>query len=69
MKKSSLLSTLGIIYFMIGLVFTISFAIYYHWPGLAFLSPGFFSVLFTWPYQAVGFTKDLMQFGLAGKPI
>lgn|GEM_PF-1560846 len=69
MKKSSLLSTLGIIYFMVGVVFTIAFAIYYRWPGLAFLSPGFFSVVFTWPYQAIGFARDLMQFGLAGKPI
>lgn len=69
MTKERILSTLAIIYFMFGFVFAIGFAIYYRWPGLAFLSPGFYSVIFTWPYQAIGFTNDLLQFGLAGKPI
>jgi len=68
-KKSSILSTLAIAYFMIGFVFAIAFAIYYHWPALSFLSPGFYSVILSWPYQAIGFTKDFWTFGLAGKPI
>ncbi len=69
MKKSSLISTVGIIYFMAGFLFAIAFAIYYRWPFLSFLSPGFYSVILTWPYQAIGFTRDLLVYGLAGKPI
>jgi len=69
MSKEKLLSTIAIVYFMIGFVFAIVFAIYYRWQVLGFLSPGFYSVLFTWPYQAIGFIKDLLTYGLAGKPI
>lgn len=69
MNKERLLSTLAIIYFMIGVIFTIAFALYYRWPGLSFLSPGFYSVILTWPYQAIGFVRDLSIYGLAGKPI
>lgn len=72
MKKpnfSSVLSTFVIIYFTIGFVFAICFAIYYHWQFLSFLSPGFYSVIFTWPFQAIGFTSDLLRYGLAGKPV
>ena len=69
MKKSAWLSTIGIIYFMAGFVFAIAFASYYRWPILSFLSPGFYSVILTWPYQAIGFVRDLMIYGLAGKPI
>ncbi|MBI2019123.1 hypothetical protein HYS95_00450 [Candidatus Daviesbacteria bacterium] len=69
MSKEKLLSTLGIIYFMLGFVFAVGFAVYYKWPPLSFLSPNFFSVVFTWPFQAIGFTNDLMIYGLAGKPI
>lgn len=69
MKKASILSTLGIIYFIAGFVFAVAFAIYYRWPILSFLSPGFYSVILTWPFQAIGFARDLMIYGLAGKPI
>ncbi len=69
MKKSAILSTIAISYFMVGFVFTIVFAIYYKWPVISFLSPGFYSVIITWPFQATGFVNDLLIFGLAGKPI
>jgi len=69
MKKTAWLSTIGIIYFMFGFIFAIAFAIYYRWPFLSFLSPGFYSVILTWPLQAIGFINDLMRYGLAGKPI
>ncbi|MDD5416029.1 MAG: hypothetical protein PHE48_03450 [Candidatus Daviesbacteria bacterium] len=54
---------------MFGFVFAVAFAIYYRWPYLSFLSPGFYSVILTWPLQAIGFTKDFIMYGLAGKPI
>ncbi|MCL4366025.1 hypothetical protein M1437_02250 [Patescibacteria group bacterium] len=69
MKLEKLLSTLAILYFMIGFVIAIAFAIYYRWPFLSFLSPGFYSVILSWPYQAIGFANDLLYYGLAGKPI
>lgn len=69
MIKSSLISTLAIAYFMAGFVFAILFALYYHWDYLSFLSPGFYSVILTWPYQTIGFVSDLFKFGLAGKPL
>jgi hypothetical protein len=62
-------STIAAIYFIIGLVFAFLFAIYYHWGPLAFFSPGFYFVTATWPYQAIGLVKDLLYYGLAGKPI
>ncbi len=62
------ISTIGILYFMFGFVFASLYAIYYHWPLIGFLSPGFWAVSFTWPFQAVGFIRDLMYFGIAGKP-
>lgn len=60
MSKEKLLSTIAIFYFMAGFIFAIAFAIYYRWPALSFLSPGFYSVILTWPYQAIGFLKDLL---------
>ena len=69
MKKSAILSSLAIGYFMVGFLFAIGFAIYYRWPFISFLSPGFYMVILSWPYQAIGFTADLLNFGLAGKPI
>lgn len=69
MKKSSIISTIAIAYFMIGFVIAIAFALYYRWSYLSFLSPGFYSVILTWPYQVIGFLKDLLTFGLAGKSI
>jgi len=63
------LSTIGILYFVIGLIFAFAFAWYYKWPFQGYLSPGFYMVIFTWPIQAFGFVNDLMYYGLAGKPI
>jgi hypothetical protein len=69
MSKERILSNIAIIYFITGFIFAIGFALYYHWPFIAFLSPGFYMVIFTWPYQAIGFVGDLLNYGLAGKPI
>jgi hypothetical protein len=69
MFKEKLLSTIAIVYFMFGFVFAVAFAIYYKWPFLSFLSPGFYSVILSWPYQAIGLARDLLYYGLAGKPI
>lgn len=69
MSKERILSTIAIIYFIFGFIFAIAFAVYYRWPFLSFLSPGFYSVILTWPLQAIGFTRDLLTFGLTGKPI
>lgn len=69
MKKSVILSSIAIGYFMFGFVFAIGFALYYKWPFISFLSPGFYSVIITWPFQTIGFVGDLLTFGLAGKPI
>lgn len=65
-KKLSLVFTL---YFLFGIIFAFAFALYYRWPILGYLSPGFYMVTFSWPYQAIGFILDLFNFGLAGKPI
>jgi hypothetical protein len=64
-KKLYILITL---YFIIGLVFAFAYAIFYHWPALSFLSPGFWSVIFTWPFQAPGFFLDFQTYGFSGKP-
>lgn len=69
MSKEKILSNIAIIYFIMGFIFALAFAIYYRWPFIAFLSPGFYSVIFTWPFQAIGFLNDLLIYGLAGKPI
>lgn len=69
MKKENLISNIAIVYFIFGFIFAVCFAIYYRWPFIAFLSPGFYSVIFTWPIQAIGFFGDLLNYGLAGKPI
>ena len=69
MKKfEKVLATLAVIYFFTGLIFAVGFAIYYHWSYLSFLSPGFFTVLFTWPLQLPGMISDLQNYGLVGKP-
>lgn len=65
-KKISLIAG---IYFIIGLLFAIFFALYYRWEAVGFFSPGFYIVLITWPYQVIGFIKDFIIYGLAGKPI
>lgn len=69
MSKEKIVSTIAIFYFIIGFVFAILFALYYRWPFLSFLSPSFYSVIFTWPLQAIGFVNDLLNFGLTGKPL
>ena len=69
MSKSKILSNIAIGYFLIGFVFAIVFALYYRWPYLSFLSPGFYSVILTWPLQLIGFARDFWAYGLAGKPI
>lgn len=69
MPKSKLISNIAIGYMMLGFVFALIFAIYYRWPTLSFLSPGFYSVILTWPFQSIGFINDLLNYGLAGKPI
>lgn len=58
-----------VLYFILGLIFAFLFALYYRWPALGYFSPGFYMVIFSWPYQAIGFIKDLLYYGLAGKPI
>lgn len=63
------LSIIAIVYFVIGLLFAVYYAIYYHWSALGYLSPGFYMVVFTWPYQAIGFVKDILYYGPLGKPI
>lgn len=57
------------IYFILGLIFAFSFAIYYKWTPLSYFSPGFYAVILSWPYQAIGFVNDLTFYGFAGKPI
>jgi len=69
MRKSKITSTIAIGYFMFGFLFAIGFAFYYRWPAISFLSPGFYSVILSWPYQAIGLVNDLLNYGLAGKPI
>lgn len=69
MKKDKIIATAGIVYCMIGLIFATGFAVYYKWEGLSFLSPGFYVVVLSWPLQTPGLIKDLLAYGLAGKPI
>ena len=68
-NKEKIIANLAIVYFLAGFVFTILFAIYYKWPYLSFMSPGFFAVVFSWPMQVPGFLGDLLTYGLSGKPI
>ncbi len=69
MIKGKLLSNIAVAYFMIGFIVATLFALYYRWTFLSFLSPGFYSVILTWPYQIIGFARDFWAFGFAGKPI
>jgi hypothetical protein len=69
MSTEKKLSTLVAIYFMLGMIFAFAFAWYYKWPALGYFSPGFYAVIISWPYQAIGFIKDVSYYGLAGKPI
>lgn len=65
-KKIQLLLAL---YFVFGLIFAFLFAYFYHWSSFSYFSPGFYVVILTWPYQALGFIPDFLTYGLAGKPI
>jgi len=65
--KSKIISRVGIMYFLFGLIFATFYAIYYKWVALAFLSPGFYAVLISWPFQAIGLVNDIATYGLAGK--
>jgi len=69
MSREKIITNIAIFYFIFGLFFSIAFAIYYKWPYLSFLSPGFMVVLISWPLQLPGFVGDLLVYGLAGKPI
>ena len=62
------ISLFAILYFMFGIVFAFVFAWYYSWPAAGYLSPGFWSVAVTWPYQAFGFLNDFLYYGFQGKP-
>ena len=67
MNKEKIVANLAIWYFVIGLIFAISFAIYYKWTAFSYFSPGFYMVLLTWPIQLPGIFFDFQQFGWAGK--
>lgn len=68
-KLEKVVANLAIAYFVFGIIFATCFAIYYKWSALSFLSPGFFAVVFTWPFQLLGFVGDFLTYGMAGKPI
>lgn len=63
------ISTIAVIYLLIGLAFAFIYAWYYHWEPFSYFSLGFYTVIFTWPIQAPGFYWDIRSYGLAGKPI
>lgn len=63
-----ILTNIVILYFAVGLIFAILFALYYKWEWYGYFSPGFFAVLISWPFQAWGFVNDLIYFGLSGRP-
>ncbi len=62
------IATFAAIYFVIGLIFAVFFAWFYHWPSLSYLSPGFYVVVLSWPIQIPSFIYDFQYFGFAGKP-
>ncbi|MEK7617160.1 MAG: hypothetical protein AAB414_03830 [Patescibacteria group bacterium] len=69
MSREKLISTIAIFYFITGFIIAILFALYYRWSYLSFLSPGFYSVILSWPFQLIGFVRDFLTYGFAGKPI
>lgn len=72
LKKFNLdkrLTAIGIVYFIVGVVFAVCYALFYHWGFLSFLSPGFFAVALTWPIQFPGFLWDFQLYGLTGKEL
>lgn len=68
-NAESILSLAAILYFMFGVLFALCFAWYYKWPTVGYFSPGFYVVIFTWPFQTTGFIRDILYYGLSGKPI
>jgi hypothetical protein len=69
-KLEDKLSLFAILYFMTGIIFALYYAYYYHWEFYAYFSPGFFMVVFTWPFQILhGFMADILYYGPGGKPI
>ena len=68
LPTEKILSNIVMIYFATGLFFAIVFAFYYKWEWFGYFSPGFFAVLLTWPFQAIGFIQDILYYGLSGKP-
>jgi hypothetical protein len=63
------IATFGVAYFIIGIVFAIGFAMFYHWPPLSYFSPNFYSVVLTWPFQLPGLIWDFQSYGWAGKTL
>lgn len=63
------LATAGIIYFTLGILFALIYAMYYHWGAFSFFSPGFYIVVLSWPVQIPGFINDLFIYGLSGKEL
>ena len=61
------ITTVLILYFFIGIVFTIIYALFYHWSALSFFSPGFYTVVISWPLQVKGFISDFSYYGFSGK--
>jgi hypothetical protein len=67
-NREKVVWALAISYITFGIVFAFVFALYYRWTPLSYFSPGFYNVVFTWPFQAGGLIKDLLYYGLSGKP-
>lgn len=63
------IGALIVAYFVIGLIFAVVYALFYHWPPLSFFSPGFYVVLLSWPIQLPGFLSDFQFYGIAGKTL
>lgn len=61
------IATFAIIYFIIGILFAIFYALFYHWSALSFFSPNFYIVALSWPLQISGFLADFRYYGFAGK--
>jgi len=55
------------IYFVLGLIFALGYAYFYHWTPLSVFSPPFYGVLLSWPFQLPGLIWDYQYYGLAGK--
>lgn len=64
-----IVTTVATAYFFIGLFFGFFYALFYHWEVLSFFSPGFYTVVLSWPVQAPGLFNDLRYFGFSGKTL